>query len=574
MVSQSPALLAEHHLPSMDARNRSLSQWFTRIRTGQVQLPRFQRFEAWGPREVEDLVQTVIDELPAGAVLVLEVGDHPPFRHRPLAGAPEPSERMTELLLDGQQRLTALWRSLNDDYPDRVYFVDIGDRDEDEDGRPDYVTSSQSRWWRGGRRYPVWCDDPKQVLERGLIPARLLRPDGDGEAECATWLRDAVDGDVERLLELQPVVHSLRARVAGFNLPYLALPVESSEAVILNVFEKLNTRSVPLTAFDIIVARVEGETGESLHDLVAALDGQVPALGRYITPAQLVLPAAALLQGQRPTQRQLVFLDFEQMIEDWPLIVRGAEQLTAFLAEERILDGARLPSEVVLAPLTVLWAKAPDDPDRLGSVRTLLRRYLWRSFVTTRYEAAAATASFQDYIALLDAIGSDTPHEALAPIFEEPLPSVEEIRTSGWPKRRDRLSRAMLAISFRAGALDIADGATISESNVVNREYHHLFPVAFLRENGIPEWAASVALNCALITWRTNRTIAAKPPVEYLRDRTAAAALGEDEVRHRLTSHLIEYDDLAAGDFERFLDRRAEQMHAAIGRLCAGEVWP
>ena len=415
----------------MDARNRTLSQWFTRIRTGQVQLPRFQRFEAWGPREVEDLAQTVVDELPAGAVLVLEIGDVPPFRHRPLAGAPPPTERMTELLLDGQQRLTALWRAMTDDYPDRLFFIDMRDRDEDEDGRRDFLSSSQSRWWRGDQRYPVWCDNPKQVLERGLIPARLLRPDGDGEAECATWMRDATDGDVERLLELQPLVHGLRARVAAFNLPYLALPVESSEAVILNVFEKLNTRSVPLTAFDIIVARVEGETGESLHDLVASLEGQVPALARYIRPAQLVLPAAALLQGQRPTQHRLVFLDFERLVDDWPLIVRGAEQLTAFLEEECIIDGARLPSEVVLAPLTVLWAKAPDDPDRLGAVRTLLRRYLWRAFVTTRYEAAAATASFQDYAALLPAVEGGATEEPRAPIFEQPLPSVDEIRTSG-----------------------------------------------------------------------------------------------------------------------------------------------
>jgi hypothetical protein len=49
-------------------------------------------------------MQTVVDELPAGAVLVPEVGDRPPFRHRSLKGALEPSERMTELLLAGQRQ--------------------------------------------------------------------------------------------------------------------------------------------------------------------------------------------------------------------------------------------------------------------------------------------------------------------------------------------------------------------------------------------------------------------------------------------------------------------------------------
>jgi hypothetical protein len=559
----------------MDARNRSLAEWFTRIASGQVQLPRFQRFEAWGHREIDDLLQTVVDELPAGAVLVLEIGDEPPFHARPLAGAPEPTERMTELLLDGQQRLTALWRALTETYPDRSHYIDIsGELSDDDDEPRQFAAMSQSRWSRGGKRYPVWCDDPRQVLRRRLLPARLLRPGSEGEKECSDWLWEATDGDKDHLLELQPLAGSLRARVSAFNLPFLALPVQSSDTVVLDVFVKLNTRTVPLTAFDIIVARVEGETGESLHDLVASLEGQVPALQRYINPPDLVLPAAALLQGKRPTRREQVFLDFRQMVADWPQLVTGAEKLVAFLEEERVIDGARLPSEVVLAPLTVLLAKAPETPDQLGAVRTLLRTYLWRAFVTARYEAAAATASYQDFTALAPLVENGGSGEVVAPVFDTPLPSVDEIRTAGWPKRRDRLSRAILAISFRAGALDIADGAAISPSNVGKREYHHLFPVAYLAGQEIPGWAASVALNCALITWRTNRTISAKPPVEYLRDRTEAATLGEAEVRQRLGSHLIDYGDLASGDFEGFLDRRAESVREVMVDLCSGKAWP
>jgi hypothetical protein len=67
-------------------------------------------------------------------------------------------------------------------------------------------------------------------------------------------------------------------------------------------------------------------------------------------------------------------------------------------------------------------------------------------------------------------------------------------------------------VSFLGGAHDIADGSQITPDNAPHREYHHLFPVAYLRDNGIDERAASVALNCALITWRTNRAISAKPP--------------------------------------------------------------
>lgn len=44
-----------------------------------------------------------------------------------MVDAPETGEKMTEQLLDGQQRLTALWRSLNGFYRDRTYLVGFED---------------------------------------------------------------------------------------------------------------------------------------------------------------------------------------------------------------------------------------------------------------------------------------------------------------------------------------------------------------------------------------------------------------------------------------------------------------
>jgi hypothetical protein len=110
----------------------------------------------------------------------------------------------------------------------------------------------------------------------------------------------------------------------------------------------------------------------------------------------------------------------------------------------------------------------------------------------------------------------------------------------------------------------------ITPTNAPHREYHHLFPVAYLRERGIGEGQASVALNCALITWRTNRAISAKPPLEYLTERAEAAALGEQQVRDRLASHGIDFDDLARDDFDHFLDQRATLVRGAFERLATG----
>jgi hypothetical protein len=134
----------------MEARNRTLPDWMTKVRTRQIVLPRFQRMEAWGHKEITDLLNAVLRGWPVGSVLTLEVGDEIPFVNRPLEGAPTDGERITELLLDGQQRLTALWRALHDSYPDRTYYIELA-------SAPDTTASilSVARWGKNGTRYPV-----------------------------------------------------------------------------------------------------------------------------------------------------------------------------------------------------------------------------------------------------------------------------------------------------------------------------------------------------------------------------------------------------------------------------------
>ena len=136
---------------------------------------------------VADLLDTVLRELPAGALLVLEVGEKEPFVSRTMAGAPEEGDRIVEHLLDGQQRLTALWRSLTDDYPDRTYFVQITSDEQEDEFSATPRTVSQARWSNNGKRYPLWVDDPIRVWERGLIPVRLLNPVPKGENEFKKW---------------------------------------------------------------------------------------------------------------------------------------------------------------------------------------------------------------------------------------------------------------------------------------------------------------------------------------------------------------------------------------------------
>ena len=550
----------------MKAVDRPVKDWLTKIRTRQILLPRFQRYEAWASNIATDFLTSVIRDLPVGSTLVLGVGgEELPFISREIVGAPKEGERVTELLLDGQQRLTALWRSLTDNYSSKTYLANIK-----EEKNPEVI--AVTRWERNGRKFPLWVDQPKECWERQLIPLRFLNP--DDETTYKEWADTASDGELALARKIDNVIRDLRERMTYFNLPYLYLPSETPKDVAIEVFVKLNTTLVRLTAFDIIVAQLEAATGEPLHDLIGSLNSSVPEITFYTEPSNLVLSVDALLQDKPPNQRGYFDLDLNRFIEDWPKMVKGTQECVQFLAAESIIDGERMPIESVLAPLIALWAEAPETADERGNARILLRKYLWRAFFTERYDRAVPTAILQDYRKLKKVIW-DEAKESEVPCFDEseyPQPNLEEIIRSRWPRYKDRLGRALLLLTVRGGAEDIKDGSSLSVGNVHQRHYHHLFPIAWLGEKD-PEADPHRALNCILINRRTNSEILAKEPIKYLLETCEASDLGQSEIRRRLETHFVDFDLLAQGNYGTFLDERAKRCVSAIKSLCDGNAW-
>jgi hypothetical protein len=203
--------------------------------------------------------------------------------------------------------------------------------------------------------------------------------------------------------------------------------------------------------------------------------------------------------------------------------------------------------------------------------------------------------ALQDFRRLRAVLSNGGDSSKQVPIFDEqqyPLPVADVLIRTGWPKGREIIARGILAVSIKTGALDLADGERATRSHLPLREYHHLFPDSLLAHDGkMAEGQSFKALNCALVTWNTNRNISAKEPLAYLKERTERATLGEDAIRARLKSHVIPYDALNVGgytsisdpdrraasiaaDYDAFLKARAELLVPAIRALCDGRDWP
>lgn len=558
---------------AITANNRLLPDWLTRVRTGQIKLPEFQRWEAWSHANVAQLFNTILQDLPAGSVLILEIGDNRPFPDRVITSAPEATERTTEHLLDGQQRLTALWRGLNNSYEERTYFLNIKDEVEnyEETGLPYSVESiSRGRRKTDNQRMPLWADDPAQQWQRGMIPLHLFAP-GDASLQMfRAWSEEAIPDIHQRYQLSDTIYHKVRDAFNTFNLPYLSLPVQTEPHTALDVFIRTNTSATPLSDYDIVVALVQAGTGQSLHEMVAYTRQEYPQITRYYSPEDLALAAGALLQGRTPRKATYLDRDFDdELVANWDQYSQGVKDTVEFLAGEKIFDADRLPTDIVIPILVAIWAKAPTAPDARGRARTILSRYVWRAFFTRRYERSTATRSLVDYNELRRYI--DDPNAPPPSIFDDnnnPLPEINELKEAGWPKRKDRLGRAILALSLRQGGLDLADASPASVDNLPTREYHHLFPAAHLNAQRKSNPEIFRALNCALVSWKTNRTISSKDPERYLTEREIENGPSKEEIATRLLSHLIPYDEMVSNDYNEFLTTRSEMIHAEMSNLC------
>ena len=548
----------------MTPRNISVEDWFTKVNNGGILLPRFQRKEAWNRKKISAVLENILRNppLPIGAFLVLEVGDTKIFRARPIRKAPKPKGMPEMYLLDGQQRMTAIWRSLNNNYEDFTLFVSL---ENIENPKIKIVPRT---------RIPKWAKNPRECLEENQVPVMALHPGTEGEKFKKDWVKQACPDDEERRTDVYDTVSSLWQRVQRYQIPYLSLPIGTERHTAIDVFINMNISSSPLSDFDIVVAKVEGASRKSLRDMSDDLKKRVPAVVNYGDTRRLILAVSALLMDKAALRKTYRESSFGKDLESkWGSVILGIERGVNFLREECIFDKNRLPSEIIISMISALLANIPaEGTDERGYALKLIRMAIWRASFTRRYEKTATTRAHADYRAIRDMIENQNKEPTRSPeLFDEdlyPLPNAEDLIYGKFPKTKDRLGRAIMAVSLRHGGWDFADGVPANSDNITSRQFHHIYPRKFV--HGFEYHEVNSALNCALIFARTNQTIHAKPPSQYIMERAQDTNTSLEQVKQRLKSHLIPYEELVGDDFTAFLQARANLIQEAMKKLADG----
>jgi hypothetical protein len=146
-----------------------------------------------------------------------------------------------------------------------------------------------------------------------------------------------------------------------------------------------------------------------------------------------------------------------------------------------------------------------------------------------------------------------------------------------WAQRQFRANNAhakvlAIVLSYQHPR-DLLTGQSIDTKAALawqnEKEYHHFFPQAYLKQNGQSAGRINALANIIMLTSASNKRISSRSPSDYLADVEKAAGAQLDAW---LTSNLISPAAFAAAkvnNYDAFLAERASTIHALIKKLAA-----
>ncbi|WP_298944579.1 DUF262 domain-containing protein [uncultured Microbacterium sp.] len=236
---------------AIDAKQIRLEDLLDSVEAGTAVLPAFQRDFDWSNSDVVSLLATLLSDWPAGSLLLMS-GRPEFFEVRGFEDGPELSDAIRFVVLDGQQRLTALFHALRG--RGDVTFVVNAEKLAASDGSAEAIEESieviaRSKW---KREY-----DLQRQGREGLVPLHELRTASDFFA----WRDRVLDASPEssrasvgRLLA--NVYRSHLGHLNTYAFPAVLLDNNLPPAAVARIFERINLTGLRLNTFDLLVARV------------------------------------------------------------------------------------------------------------------------------------------------------------------------------------------------------------------------------------------------------------------------------------------------------------------------------
>jgi hypothetical protein len=586
-------------MSTFDSTKASLGDLLREICEGKIQLPDFQRGWVWDEDHIRDLLVSIGRSFPIGAVMLLEAGGDARFQTRPVEGLEDkiPKDRAPEkLILDGQQRLTALTQALFLDGPvktrtakgnkiKRYYYFDIRRALEAPQALDQAVVAvDENRQLRSdfGRRVDLDLSTTELECQQLCFPCRQIMNSDNWEAT----LHQVAP---ERFGDYMKFRSQVLAAFRSYQIPVILLKKETSKEAVCLVFEKVNTGGVQLSVFELVTASYAAD-GYSLRD------DWFGSKVRKVESRRERLEKEPLLQGIEATEflqalsllhtDELRKADFEagktgkqvrpisakradvlelplEAWEKWADSLEvGFQEAARFLRRQGFYSRREVPYSTQLVALAAVMVRL-GDRWREPRIHDKLSQWYWCGVLGELYGGAVETRIANDYEDLLQWFEDDA---ALPRTVRDANFHMERFDTL-----RSRLSAAYKGIHvllLRDGARDWFWKASIKEldTDEVALDIHHIFPRDWCEKQGIARKRYDCILNKTTLSYKANRKIGGDAPSKYLGrlQREKQVGLSDAEMDQLLASHALDPALLRHDAFDDFLEDRRRRLSRLI----------
>lgn len=559
----------------------SLPDLLKDIRSGDVQLPDFQRGWVWDDDHIRSLIASISLSYPVGAIMLLQTGgDGVQFQPRPVQGVKLEGEVKPEfLILDGQQRMTSLYLSLLSGQAvstktsrgkgiERIYYLDIEKCLNPQEERMDAVLSIPPErivTSDFGRKVELDVSTTDKEHEKGVFPLDVLFD----HSRYFKW-RHGYESKYlsipEKLETLQRFETEVISRFQNYRIPAIELLRDTPKEAVCQVFEKVNTGGVTLTVFELVTAifaadnfqlRKDWETRAKQirkHKVLRSFDETA-----FLTSVTLLSTYERHLANQNDAvtckRRDVLKLTLSEYKKQANRIEKGLQLASRFLAREKVFDTKTLPYSTQLIPLSAICAVLGDQFEQ-DPIRRKLSQWYWSGVFGELYGGANESRFAFDVPEVLKWIGGgDLPRTIRDSAFSP-------IRLLSMQTRNSAAYKGLMALLMKAGSHDFLSGDSIEISSYfdLSIDIHHIFPKAHCEKQGYKRHIWNSSVNKAPLSAKTNRTIGGKAPSEYLGIIEKNYKVDSSRLDDILRTHRIEPGLLRTDSFDDFIRNRAGQL--------------
>ena len=509
----------------------TVDELVSRIERGQLRLPEMQRRYVWRSPRVRDLLDSLYRGYPSGAILLWDTDEEVPQQDFAVSQQNNPYQN-TQLLLDGQQRLTSLSAVIrgepvsvrgrkkpiellfNLEHPEQLAVVtevheDGHDGDEDDDDNDEDADSTEDDLQkRFNQMVFVVATKKLEQLPQWVRVTEVFKSNSDREFIKRAGITDLDDPRHEKYSQRLARLRAIKQYLYRMDVLEKSLSYDE----VTEIFVRVNSLGAKLRSSDLALAQITAkwrgalktfqEFQKQCHERGFDVD-----LGLHLKN----LVAFATKQSRFLTVGNL---PPDTLQRAWRECVPGMEFAVNFLKSNAGIDSPALLSSPFLLVALAYYGHVRNYTIGAGESQTL-RHWALLANAKGRYSRGSSeTLLDQDLATVRDGGGATDLLDRLRLQVGRLDIAPEELEGRN---QRSALFKTMFLAFRDAGARDWRSNLAIAldhRGSTHKLQFHHIFPKALLKSHYTSREADDIA-NLAFIGGRTNRQISDKAPVKY-----------------------------------------------------------